>query len=175
MSYYVVDIESDGPVIGKNSMVCFAAVKMDEEGRFNASFYGQTSPISKEFEDEALAISGFSREEHEKFPKPEKTIVDYCKWVKKTNTKGRPILLSDNNQYDGAWIEWYCLNYWNGRPFGWSSRRIGDLFAGFYNNMYYRWKKHRKTRHSHDPLDDALGNAEALLYLKEQGLKINFE
>jgi hypothetical protein len=33
----------------------------------------------------------------------------------------------------------------------------------------------RKTTHSHHPVDDAIGNAEALLHLqKEMGLKIRF-
>ena len=32
--------------------------------------------------------------------------------------------------------------------------------------------KDRKTKHTHHPVDDAKGNAEALLYLVEQGLKI---
>ena len=35
-------------------------------------------------------------------------------------------------------------------------------------------RKHlRKTRHTHHPVDDAKGNAEALLQMKEMGLKIN--
>ena len=32
--------------------------------------------------------------------------------------------------------------------------------------------KHRKTKHTHHPVDDAMGNAEALLYLKSQGFQI---
>jgi hypothetical protein len=35
------------------------------------------------------------------------------------------------------------------------------------------FKHLRKTRHSHNPVDDAIGNAEALLHMKnEMGLKI---
>ena len=64
------------------------------------------------------------------------------------------------------------LTYVGKNPFGWSSRRIGDLFCGFYNDMFYKWKKHRITSHTHNPVDDAKGNAEALLYLKSQGFKL---
>ncbi len=31
MSYFVVDVETDGPIIGKHSIVCFAAVKLTYE------------------------------------------------------------------------------------------------------------------------------------------------
>lgn len=66
MSWFVVDVESDGQVIGKNSMVCFGVVKLTPE--LDTTFYGQTKPISDEYNESALAVSGFSREEHEKFP-----------------------------------------------------------------------------------------------------------
>ena len=39
--------------------------------------------------------------------------------------------------------------------------------------LNHEWKKlYRKTKHDHNPLNDALGNAEALLAMKELGLKI---
>lgn len=44
MSLFVVDVESDGPVQGSNSMVCFGAVKVTRE--LNTTFYGRTKPIS---------------------------------------------------------------------------------------------------------------------------------
>jgi hypothetical protein len=34
------------------------------------------------------------------------------------------------------------------------------------------WKKYRVTKHSHNPVDDARGNAEALRMFRELGLKI---
>jgi len=34
------------------------------------------------------------------------------------------------------------------------------------------WKKFRVTEHTHNPVDDARGNAEALKKFKELGLKI---
>jgi hypothetical protein len=40
-----------------------------------------------------------------------------------------------------------------------------DTFANF--------KHLRKTAHTHHPVDDSRGNADALLELKEMGLKIN--
>ena len=44
MSYFVVDVEADGPIPAEFSMVCFGAVLFD--GPLDKSFYGQTRPIS---------------------------------------------------------------------------------------------------------------------------------
>jgi hypothetical protein len=175
MSYFVVDVESDGGLLGVNSMVCFGAVLIDPEGKLDKTFYGQTAPLTDIWEVEALSISGFSREEHENFPHPEKAMLNFGDWVLKNNGKGRPVLISDNNGYDASWINYYFLLYGLKNPFGWSSRRIGDMYAGFMNDTYYRWKQHRKSEHTHHPVDDAKGNAEALLHLKSLGFKISFK
>lgn len=169
MSYIVVDVESDGGILGHHSMVCFGAVVLDNN--LDKTFYGQTKPISKFYEPEALAVSGFSRKEHEGFEEPDQVMTRFADWIE-DNSKGRPILLSDNNGYDASWINYYFLKYYGKNPFGWSSRRIGDMYAGFMNDSHYQWKKHRKTSHTHHPVDDAKGNAEAMLYLIKQGYKL---
>lgn len=48
------------------------------------------------------------------------------------------------------------------------------MFAGYMNNPKYAWKKHRITSHTDNPVDDAKGNAEALIWLKNAGFKIKF-
>ncbi len=170
MSLFVVDVESDGGLLGTHSMVCFGVVMVTPE--LDKTFYGKTRPISPIYVPEALAVSGFSRATHETFDDPKKVMTDFDAWLK-DNSKGRPILISDNNGYDASWINWYFLTYLGKNPFGWSSRRIGDLYCGMQMDMWAGWKKLRTTKHSHHPIDDAMGNAEALLKMKEMGLKIN--
>jgi len=129
-------------------------------------------PISEKYDPRALAVSGFSREEHEQFDDPEMVMRKFAEWLN-ANSKGKPILISDNNGYDASWINWYFLKYNDYQnPFGWSSRRIGDLYCGMVKDTWAGWKHLRTTRHSHHPVDDAMGNAEALLKMKELGLKI---
>jgi len=170
MSLFVVDVESDGGLLGENSMVCFGVVKLTPE--LDTTFYGKTKPISDQYDERALAVSGFSREEHLKFDDPVKVMSDFADWLEE-NCKGRPILISDNNGYDASWINYYFLRYYGANPFGWSSRRIGDLYCGAERDMFYSWKKHRKSPHNHNPVSDAMGNAEALLHLsKEYGIKL---
>ena len=68
MSFVVVDVEADGPIPAEYSMVCFGAVMFDDT--LDKSFYGQTRPISDRFVPAALAVSGFSREQHLTFGDP---------------------------------------------------------------------------------------------------------
>lgn len=169
MSYFVVDVESDGPIPGEYSMVCFAAVKVDS--KLDKTFYAQTKPISKLWIPEALKISGFSRDEHEKFPEPIIAMDNFYNWIKET-TIGNPIFISDNNGYDFAFINWYFHKFYGKNPFGWSSRRIGDLYCGMKMDDRASWKYLRKTKHDHNPINDCLGNAEALLAMQKMGLEI---
>jgi len=170
MSIIVCDVESDGGLLGHHSMVCFGAVKLTPE--LDTTFYGKTKPIYPNYEPSALSVSGFSREEHEQFDDPQEVMEKFAAWLK-ANSKGRPILVSDNNGYDSSWINFYFLKYYGKNPFGWSSRRIGDMFCGAEHDLFYKWKKHRITPHTHSPVDDAMGNAEALLYLsKKHNIKL---
>jgi len=171
MSFYVVDVESDGPLPGPNSMVCFGAVKVDAE--LNTTFYGKVKPISDKWIPDALAISGFSREQHLKFDDPAIVMPNFADWVNKTNTKGRPIFITDNPAFDFAYMNYYFHTYVGSNPFGFSARRIGDLFCGMQRDVRAGWKHLRKTVHDHHPVNDAKGNAEAIWALKRMGLKID--
>src|SRR4051794_13800277 len=169
MSWFVVDVESDGPVPGRHSMVSFGAVLV--EPTLSKTFYGQTRPISDEFIPDALAVSGHSRDQHLGFEDPAAVMARFGKWLAETSS-GRPVFVSDNVAYDWQWINYYFHQFAGGNPFGYSGRRIGDLYCGMVKDAFASWKQLRKTTHTHHPVDDAKGNAEALLAMKEMGLKI---
>jgi DNA polymerase III epsilon subunit-like protein len=169
MSLFVVDVESDGPCPGIYSMVSFAAVKVSKD--LDEHFYAETRPVTDQFIPEALAISCTSREDHLTYPHPEKAMHDFAEWVLRSNSKGRPVFLSDNLAFDWQWINYYFHRYVGKNPFGYSGRRIGDLWCGMKGNAFAKWKHLRDTPHDHNPLNDALGNAEALIKMKGFGLK----
>lgn len=172
MSYIVVDVEADGEIPFKYSMVCFGAVVV--EPTLSKTFYGETEPISKHWKPDALAISGFSRKQHLTFDPPKLVMENFAKWIKE-NSVGRPIFISDNLAFDWQWINWYFHYYIGSNPFGFSGRRIGDLYCGMMKDTFAKWKQLRKTKHDHNPVNDAKGNAEALLQFKDMGLKIKLK
>jgi hypothetical protein len=174
MSYIVVDVEADGPIPFKYSMVCFGAVVV--EPSLEKTFYGKTKPISEEFIPQALAVSGFTRAVHESFEEPAAVMTEFANWLEQ-NSKGRPVFISDNPAFDWQWINYYFHFFIGKNPFGHSGRRIGDLYCGMKMDagLNNEWKRlYRRTAHDHNPVNDAKGNAEALLKIKEMGLKIGF-
>lgn len=89
MPYVMVDIESDGPIPGDFSMICFGAVIV--EPGLERAFYGQLKPISDAFIPDALAVSGFSREQCLEFDDPKSVMEEFRNWLK-SNCKGRFML-----------------------------------------------------------------------------------
>ena len=172
MAYVMVDIESDGPIPGDYSMICFGAVIVEPE--LTRTFYGKLTPISESFIPDALAVSGFTREECMAFDDPKVVMENFRDWLK-TNCKGRFLFISDNNGFDWQFINWYFHHFVGNNPFGFSSTNLGSLYKGLQNDTFVNFKHLRKTKHTHNPVDDAVGNAEALLQMKEMGLKISFK
>jgi len=150
-------------------MVCFGAVIV--EPGLSKTFYAETGAVSDLWIPEALAISGFTREQHLQFPDPSKAMGDFAKWIDE-NSVGRPVFVSDNPAFDWQFINYYFHYYLGKNPFGFSARRIGDMYCGMVKDTFARWKHLRKTIHDHNPVNDAKGNAEAILEMKKMGLKI---
>jgi DNA polymerase III epsilon subunit-like protein len=169
MSLIVVDVESDGPIPPKYSMVSFGAVVV--EPSLSLTHRERLRPISELWIPESLAVSGVSREEHLTYGDPAEAMERFERWIL-ASSKGRPVFCSDNLAYDWQFINYYFHAYLGRNPFGWSGRRIGDLYCGMVKDGYAGWKHLRRTAHDHDPVNDAKGNAEALLAMIEMGLKL---
>jgi len=173
MSYIMVDIEADGPIPGDYSMICFGAVVVRPE--LEDTFYGDLKPISEKWVPEALAVSGYSREETMRFGDPEKTMRAFASWLKRVS-EGKPRFIADNNGFDWMFVCWYFQHFLGSNPFGFSSTNLGSLYKGLVKDAYRNFKHLRRTKHDHNPVNDAKGNAEALLHMKEKmGLKISLD
>ena len=169
MSYFSVDIEADGPAPGLYSMISFGAVLV--EPGLNRTFYAELKPISDRWVPESLSVSGFTREQIMEFVEPLAAMTRFEEWINQS-TKGRPIFIADNPGFDFSFINYYFHAFLGRNPFGFSSRRIGDLYCGAKLDAFAKWKHLRETRHSHNALDDAKGNAEAILKMQEMGIKM---
>jgi hypothetical protein len=169
MAYIMVDVESDGPIPGDYSMICLGAVLVKEG--VQQTFYGRLKPISDQWIPEALAISSFSREQTLAFDDPKTVMTAFGHWVAE-HGKGRALFVSDNNGFDWQFVNWYFWHFTGGNPFGHTSTNLGSLYKGLVKDTFQNFKHLRKTAHTHNPVDDAKGNAEALLEMKRMGLKI---
>ncbi len=152
----MVDIESAGPIPGNYSTISIGAVVVDEQ--LDKTFYGQLSPISDMFIPDALAVSGLSREETLLFDDPKSVLERLEKWMN-DHVAGRPIFISDNNEFDWIFVCWYFHHFLGRNPFGFSSQNLGRLYKVMIKDMYQNFKHLCTTEHTHHPLDDAKGNA----------------
>jgi hypothetical protein len=96
----------------------------------------------------------------------------FARWISSLRAK-RLLFISDNNGFDWQFINWYFHHFLGKNPFGFSSQNLGALYKGLVKDTFCTFKHLRRTAHTHHPVDDARGNAEALLHMKESmGLKI---
>lgn len=169
MTDILVDVEADGPIPGDYSMISLGAVVV-EKG-LKRTFYAEFRPISDKWVPEALAVSGFTREQTLAFPEAKLGVIEFHKWVKSVSPD-QPRYISDNNGFDWMFSCWYSWHFAGENPFGFSSTNLGSLYKGLVKDRRKNFKHLRKTRHSHHPVDDAKGNAEALLHMQdEMGLR----
>ncbi len=166
--HFVLDVESDGPCPGLFNMISFGIVSVQN---LEHGFLGTVAPVLDHGGVPAARdVSGVSFETQKTFAEPREVMTSACAWLSERAGGKRPVLWSDNPAFDWQFWNWYCHSFVGDNPAGFSARRIGDLDAGRRGEPLNTsaWKKRRETAHTHDPLDDARGNAEALRWILQQ-------
>ncbi len=107
-------------------------------------------------------IIGKAHDEHAVFER-------FDKWLSAVS-RGRPVMVSDNPAYDFQWISFGFDRTLGRNPFGHSARRISDFYAGLQRDFTQTqgWKRHRRTPHDHNPVNDSMGNVEAFAALLDE-------
>jgi len=176
MSWFMVDVEADGPCPGMYSMTEIGVVLVDREAIEGTptTFHGYLQPQQFMFEPDALKSIGQVRPEQFRAPftHPTTVMYEFVEWVERVNGKKRPMFISDNNGFDWQFVNYYMHRYTGSNPFGWSSTNLGSLYKGLVKDQYKSFKKYRRTPHDHNPVNDSLGNVEALYVMVDKyGLK----
>ena len=168
-SNIVVDIEAVGPIPGDYSMIDIGAVLL-KRGLLE-TFRMQIAPINDNYIKEACDVIGMDFGNIKKTYKisPWHAMNAFKYWIEKNTYENTyPMLWSDNNGFDASFVHWYFIHYLHEDPFGHTSRNIADLFRGLNKNVTANFKRLRDTKHTHNPLDDARGNAESLIKFIDQ-------
>jgi Exonuclease len=165
--YIMVDVEADGPCPGLYSMIRFGAIVV--EPSLNRTFDGFLAPIADNWLPEALAVSGFTRESTLSFETAPITMGRFNRWLNTIATAEQSDsylrFVADNNGFDWQFINWYFWKYLGHNPFGYSSMNLNSLFNGMKGDLRASFKHLRRTKHDHNPVNDAKGNAEAMLVM----------
>ena len=166
--HIVVDVEADGPCPGLYNLISFGLVSVADPA---SAFLGEVLPIlDSPGLPEARNICGVSFDMQKTYRAPEIVMTEAHDWVLAITGGKRAIFWSDNPAFDWQYWNWYAHKYVGENAAGFSARRIGDLDAGRRGEPLntLAWKKHRVTEHTHNPVDDARGNAEGLRWILDQ-------
>jgi hypothetical protein len=176
--YFSVDIETDGPIPGRFSMLSFgiAVAGSLRDGQFlraepaPSTFYRELRPISESFDAETLVVSGLDRDGLSRTgSEPGHAMTEAAAWVRNTAGDGTPVLVAYPLAFDWAFLYWYFVAYSeSGSPFGYSNAfdvktafalRSGRPLA--LSGASQLPRRLRSTReHRHHALEDALEQAE---------------
>lgn len=168
--HVMVDVETNGPAPGLYSMIEIGCVVVEDQSK---TFFAQLKPLPSTLVlSEALQAIGRTAQETFEYPPAGFAIRDLDAWLQSLEAK--PIFFSDNNGFDFSFVNWYCWRFLDRNPFGHSSRSLPEFYAGGKHDLGKRqaWKKWRRTPHTHNALDDARGNVEALRTMLERGWRL---
>lgn len=152
MTLIFVDVEAANGISPANGVMTeFGAVEYHTE----QTFHGVLWPSSPSTENPAVSvITGSPLDAYI-------VMYDFDLWLHQFPAPY--VFVSDNNGYDFQWINFVFEKQLGYNPFGHSSRRISDFFAGLNDDWRktQAWKRYRITPHDHKPVNDAMGNVEA--------------
>lgn len=156
-NFIFVDVEARGASPINGTMTEFGAVHEKTLKIFHGIlFEGTPDP-----QNPAIPLIG-KRLAHDK-----EVAESFSNWIYGVGEGDRPVFVSDNPAYDWQWISAMFDKAGMMNPFGHSGRRIADFWAGLQCNWgdTQSWKRFRQTPHTHNPVDDAMGNVEAFQHI----------
>ncbi len=177
-SSFSLDVEADGPCPGIFSMLSFGFVSVLDP---KISFYAELKPITENFSVDAMNVCGFTREKALLSEDASSVILRFKEWLRTEafpfNRGNRIAVWSDNPGFDWSYLNYYMHRFTGNNVLGFSARRINDLYAGFTGDPFntQKWKSLKITKHTHNALDDAKGNAEALRTILLQSNKLSLQ
>ncbi len=158
-----IDCEARGPSPVRGVMTEFGAVHYETRQSFHGVlFLGSPDP-----DNPAVPVVG------QRVATEADVAPVFSSWLSDI-VQGRPVFVSDNPAFDWQWIAAMFAVAEIENPFGHSARRIADFYAGLTRKWpnTQEWKRWRLTAHDHNPVHDALGNAEAFeRMLREHGVE----
>ena len=176
--YFSADVETDGPIPGRFSMLSFGIVRAGTyDGRrferprtYDRSFYRELRPISNDFQEEALRVNKLDRARLvREGTDPTQAMRDAARFIHESSGEGRPVLVAYPLSFDWSWLYWYFVAFSpDGSPFDHS--RCFDIKTAYAVKARLPISGAGRSRlpdllktsreHSHNALDDAIEQAE---------------
>jgi len=185
LTYVVIDIETDGMLPGRNSIMSLAAIAADESGAELGMFSANLAPLPDAAPDpntlswwwtQPEAWAAATREQE----LPEVVVVRFVNWVK--SLPGDKAIVCHPLLFDGPWLDYYLERFLGLRLFPPPGREerlfveggidVATFAMAALNRDLRDCRKgampaqfQPATPHTHQALDDARGHAEVFFSL----------
>ena len=183
--YFSADIEADGPIPGRYSMLSFALCvagtydgeRFERVDPMRHTFYRELRPISDNVDEAALAVAGLDRDRLlTEGEDPHDAMTEAADWVREIAGDRQPVLAAMPVAFDWTWLYWYFTAFTaDGSPFGVSNcfdvktaymvKARTPAARSHRNEMPPELRSERP--HTHHALDDAAEQADIFANLFE--------
>lgn len=198
--YFSIDIETDGPCPGLNSMLSLGAVVVTPNPTGHAARYSMGDTFYKVFKrlPEARPDTA-TMEWWDQFPQawsetrrdpvdPAKGMKDFEDWVRRVCTQlenagiadPRPIFLAGPIGFDFTFVYYYCHRFLGRCIFGHNGVDMRSLAMGMLNLPYLTkvdyYPQAWRTRypHTHNALEDAMEQADRFIKMMEWRQRLSY-
>lgn len=166
MNYISIDVETDGPCPGLNSMLQLGAAAFNEQGELLDKYSVNLLPLNDCCADQKTTVWWNSQPEAyanvlRNQQQPSIHIPKFVKWVERFE---RPTAIAYPAGFDFPWIYYYCYRFNEKSPFGFQCLDIKSYAAAILKVPYREATKKNMPkawfaglpRHTHDACDDAI-------------------
>lgn len=163
--HIVVDIETNGTVCPIYNLLSIGAVHHENPSN---TFYAEMCPLNDNFEPIAYQVNGFTHEQVQSFEHPSLIVPQFLTWVRSVQgNSDRIYFVSDTTSFDFSFVNFYLWYFCGENPFGHAPISLTNLYKGLTGNLASNIYKLRDTAHTHNALDDAVGNQEAFVKIEK--------
>lgn len=170
--YFSIDIEADGPIPGRNSMLSFGCAVFTGEGKMIETYTANldtlpdatTDPNTMEWwngQPEAWTAC-------RKDTRPAEVVMpEFVQWVKRASGPSSAVFVGYPSGYDFTFMYYYMIAFAGESPFSFSALDIKTMAMVVLGTEFRKTTKKAfpkswfgKSRHSHIALDDAIEQGE---------------
>jgi hypothetical protein len=120
--YFSVDIESDGPIPGRNSMLSFGCAVFTDAGKMIETYTANLDTLSEATTDPNTMEWWKGQPEAwaacRKDTRPAEVVMpEFVQWVKRASSRDRPVFVGYPAGYDFTFMYWYMIAFAGESPF----------------------------------------------------------
>ena len=175
--YISVDIETDGPIPFKNSMIDLGASIFDLKNGIIESFEVAVNPLPGNTTDPNTMLEFWSKHIdrynylYDHGIEAKQAMERFVNWVERVSGGKKPVFIAYPAGYDFTWTYAYMMYFVGRSPFGFVALDFKSLLTGYLKvpyrsvakrNMPKKWFS-KELKHTHNAVEDAAEQAELFI------------